>query len=249
MYKVGERAESPHFSDNMDVVSQENINLGNETQIYINNSVALVAFAILVYDYSITFDDEYRYIWCFPRGRVSIVYWLTRYVSLGLNVIWIYTLFSSDLSPQLRGIYTLSSNNSRSHPSTCRRFVTTIHPLSTTTLSLLFERIAVQVLRTCAIYRMHIYAVAVTSLLTTGISVIFIWALAGPKQLTGVEISIGCHSIVTTNTAIYLAAPWEALAFFDFFVFMMTVTKTYRERGNRLSHNKHIWSLILRDGK
>ena len=39
---------------------------------------------ILVYDYALTFGDECRYIWCFSRGRVTVVYWLTRYVSLGL---------------------------------------------------------------------------------------------------------------------------------------------------------------------
>lgn len=46
-----------------------------------------------------------------------------------------------------------------------------------------------------------------------------------------------------------LAAPWEALAFYDLLIFAMTVAKTYRRLDRpAVSHGQLLWELILRDG-
>ncbi|KAJ7592378.1 hypothetical protein C8J56DRAFT_1046749 [Mycena floridula] len=79
------------------------------------------------------------------------------------------------------------------------------------------------------------------------------WPLFGQKSSTAPVPGIGCHIALSRDSAIRLAAAWEALFAYDTLLFCLTLCKTYTRRyyddsGIRIRVSAPLVSLVLRDG-
>ncbi|KAI0371229.1 hypothetical protein BV20DRAFT_1017181 [Pilatotrama ljubarskyi] len=207
---------------------------GVPESVYIHNYLHLAGVVILYYDFFLTFGEEYHRVWKNPRTISSILFYLNRYLPI-----------LGDIAVNTGNFYIFSSEQVSLVPCSCR------HYAFFRQLLLVINQVVVcfiLFLRTYALYgrdkRILVLVVGVGAILL-GISC---WSIVGQHQ--DIELRGGCHLMADRMTAVRLAVSWEALFAFDCMVFILTVTKTFRERyRHRVTSGRHdIISLILRDG-
>ncbi|KAI0360506.1 hypothetical protein OH77DRAFT_1445358 [Trametes cingulata] len=201
---------------------------GVPESVYIHNYLHLAGVVILYYDFFLTFGEEYHRVWKNPRTISSILFYLNRYLPI-----------LGDIAVNTGNFYIFANEQS------CRQYAFFRQ------LLLIINQVVVcfvLFLRTYALYgrdkRILVLVVGVGAVLL-GISC---WSVVGQHQ--DIELRGGCHLMAERMTAIRLAVSWEALFAFDLMVFILTVSKTFRERyRHRVTSGRHdIISLILRDG-
>ncbi|KAL6306030.1 hypothetical protein BKA93DRAFT_730040 [Sparassis latifolia] len=191
---------------------------------YLHNYLHLVGISIFYYDYLITFRDEYSRIWSKPKSKVSIMFFVNRYVT-----------FFGDIAVNWGNFY---------HFKTDERYALYRQ------LLLILAQVIVCInllLRTYALYRRDKRVLAL--ILATGLTLLGLscWAVIGPQE--DIDLNGGCHTAAPRVTAIRTAVAWEALFIYDILIFSLTVFKTFKERSrNVVTVGKFdVVSLIFRD--
>ncbi|KAI6142720.1 hypothetical protein BKA82DRAFT_4341266 [Pisolithus tinctorius] len=103
------------------------------------------------------------------------------------------------------------------------------------------------VIRTYALYGRNKRILAFLLFTTVALVSVVAWSLVG--QVTSVTNLPSCQIIYSTNTAIHLAVPYEALYVFDTLIFGLTAYKTFKVGIRSIVHSKpKLVVLLLRDG-
>ncbi|RDB15736.1 hypothetical protein Hypma_003764 [Hypsizygus marmoreus] len=212
----------------------------------IHNYLHLLAISILLYDHLMTFGNEVHYFWRRPKTRSAYWFFFNRYLAFFGNTVEVI-LFFTTLSAQRFAFLSPTPSTSLSFRyCSCKQYSLFRQ------LMLISNQALVCVLLTLRIYALYgcsrrILAFMVGSwAIMTGISC---WALFGQKIVHAGQ-ETGCHVGLSSDTAIRLAGPWEALFVFDSIIFILTMVKTWRGR-HEFSFNRAsipIIYLIFRDG-
>ncbi|KAG7448397.1 uncharacterized protein BT62DRAFT_1003114 [Guyanagaster necrorhizus] len=203
-----------------------------------HNYLHMIAMSFVYWDHFVTLDTEIEYLWKQPQTPSARLFFLNRYLSFFGNICVTVLAFTT-LSVTVR-------NPSPVIQSTANKF-TELPTLQSGPPSAINYQSSYFLLtmRIYAIYacslRILFYMVA-SAIILTGVSC---WSLSGQKHVNFKPLS-GCHIGLDRDTAIRIAAAWEALFIYDTILFSLTLFKTYKERRNHITPD--ILSLILRDG-
>ncbi|KAJ3558190.1 hypothetical protein NM688_g1072 [Phlebia brevispora] len=221
-------------------------------QIQIHNALHLLGIVILYYDHSITFDEEYRYIWQNKWSGASWLFFVNRYFAFAANIavnVGNFAQFRSDQRCVCRPksipcrLYEavaklMNSSCSCSDFSLYRQIVLIVSQVIVC-INLL--------LRTYALYGRDKRIMYLILSVGFTLASLACWSVVGQKS--DVSIVDGCHIASSRLSAIHIAVAWEALFAYDIMIVTLTLLKTYKERIRlRPEHRRDLVSLIVRDG-
>jgi len=195
--------------------------------ILVVNYLHLLAISFLFYDHLITLGNEVEYLWKRPKTPSSYWFFFNRYFA-----------FFGNISVVILGFTSLQ-------PHSCKNFSLYRQ------LLLVFNQVLVCILLTLRIYALYACSVRILAYLCGSavvLAAVACWALFGQKSAPSQQL--GCHIALSSDTAIHLAAAWEALFVYDTILFGLTIAKTWNGRHEhgitRIS--VPIIRLIFRDG-
>ncbi|KAG1729519.1 uncharacterized protein EDB91DRAFT_1159446 [Suillus paluster] len=191
----------------------------------------LVANSILIYDHIVTLPEEITFIWCRPKARSAVLFFINRYVALLGNICGLVM----DFLPV--------SDKSCSHYVLARQ------------LLIYFQQFIV-----CLILTLRVYALyggnkrLVKWIVTIGLGLAGAASAGTFGHFSSNEtilLGIGCYETYTAKTAARLGLAWLALFVFELLIFALTVYRIFRIRGLlRLSlvTRRNIVDIIFHDG-
>lgn len=190
--------------------------------------VHIFAFAFLLYDHALTFDEEVHLIWSGPRIRGSYWFLFLRYVNTLGNI-----------AEMAASWVNLTAEGCRIYNTSRQIFLIVIH------LSI----VAVLTLRIYAFYmrsKRILYSLIAIGAILLGIAV---WCLT--EQSLDVESPVeGCNVGIAWQTSPRLAVPWEAILIYDTIIVILTLLRSHRlRRRNDITRTSSpIISVVVRDG-
>ncbi|THH04356.1 hypothetical protein EW145_g5588 [Phellinidium pouzarii] len=206
----------------------------------INYYASLVAFAILYYDFLLTFRDEVRFFWSRKLNSVTILFFLNRYLSVLGNIPVILQSFAN-WSPDIvvgSKFLVLSFRNGPADLSFlfgCR-------------ISLRLREVIV-IIRTYALYERCLKVAFIMSIFALIVICVGVWSILGnsPAVTAPFDLSfmLGCHPLISRETGLRLSGAWGGLLLFDSVIFTLTFYKAigiWRMGTRRLTH------VLIRDG-
>ncbi|KAK7046532.1 hypothetical protein R3P38DRAFT_73849 [Favolaschia claudopus] len=201
-----------------------------EQQIQISRYLVLIPFALVLYEYAITFELEVARYWGTPMTWANALFYLNRY-SLFVGTIPIFAEL-------------LSTTTDPSKVKACR--VLEIFHICFALISQIIVA-AMLIMRTYALYERNKRVLALTVSVTVaavGIALVMILSGRGRDTLDPHLQAFGCPSATTHDSNIRIAAAWSGMLVFDVLIFVLTVYKAlrYETRGG------HLFSVLFRDG-
>ncbi|EMD39234.1 hypothetical protein CERSUDRAFT_72420 [Gelatoporia subvermispora B] len=187
----------------------------------------LVPFAILYYDYCITFNVEIDNFWRgFTLTWVSLFFVVNRYFSLLIVVPVLVELFGYIPEAVMRALVSTARIG--------------IHDLT-----------AILTIRTHALYDRSRYVLGL--LLTVGalVGTVGMWSMLSDRSVAldmplSVDYWHTCDLSLTNGQTERLAIAWSGLLIFDTLVFVLTVFKTLK--SNAVWRRRGLFYIIFRDG-
>ncbi|KAL5514378.1 hypothetical protein ACEPAG_2466 [Sanghuangporus baumii] len=198
-------------------------------QINVNYYLSLIAFAILYYDYLLTFGDEVRFFWRRRKANsVTILFFLNRYLSI-LGIIPV--VLQSFRSWSDKGCDALQK----------------FHQFFSVLVQIIVG--VILIIRTYALYERNVKIAIIMAIFAFIVVCIGVWAILGKSSVVeepfDLSFMLGCHPLIAREEAIRLAAAWGGLLLFDSVIFTLTLVKAiaiWKLGTRRLFH------VLVRDG-
>ncbi|KAL5498712.1 hypothetical protein ACEPAH_2067 [Sanghuangporus vaninii] len=199
------------------------------TRSNVNYYLSLIAFAILYYDYLLTFEEEVRFFWRRRKANsVTILFFLNRYLSI-FGVIPV--ILQSFRSWSDKGCDALQK----------------FHQFFSVLVQIIVGIILI--IRTYALYERNVKIAIIMAIFAFIVVCIGVWAILGKSSVVegpfDLSYMLGCHPLIAREGAIRLAAAWGGLLLFDSVIFTLTLVKAiaiWKLGTRRLFH------VLVRDG-
>ncbi|KAJ7643554.1 hypothetical protein FB45DRAFT_277737 [Roridomyces roridus] len=192
--------------------------------------VFLAGLVVMCYDYLLTLELEVTHMWETKLKRSSAWFFLVRYVALGGNIA-LAVYFLGNLDAQV-----------------CRKLSVVENILLVVQETFVEVTLAIRVSAMYKFSRRVFVALAFAAVLTISLAV---WAITGPDDSPAIiPILPGCHVATGHQTAIRMAAAWEAQLFCDILILGLTLRRAYMHHsdvaclGSRMS----LFQTMVRDG-
>ncbi|KAI0696398.1 hypothetical protein C8T65DRAFT_583479, partial [Cerioporus squamosus] len=203
---------------------------------YPNRVVQTVAFAVLYYDFLLTFPLEVERYWiAVGRSWVSFFFFVNRYMGVLCHLPVIYEFFGT-MPEEVRRC--------------CIRCRTLqlYHQLLAAVTQLVVGTLLM--LRTYALYNRNRRVVYLLSTICATGGAVSVWAIlsvrGSPSPSPNVSMWVGCDLRISQKQGYYLAAAWSSILAFDTTVFVLTLRQALHV-GRTWSHS--LFHIILRDGQ
>ncbi|EPQ53547.1 hypothetical protein GLOTRDRAFT_139744 [Gloeophyllum trabeum ATCC 11539] len=205
-----------------------------------NDYLSLIAFAVLYYDYTLTFGIEVDRFWAPRFSWASFLFYLNRYLGIFGHIpviLQLFRAFSSKVSPAqlLYRVHPQDASSCRattkSSPSSFKWSSEASHPTHPPTKlnpPELTPLSACLIMRTYALYERARWVLWFLCGFALGVIIFGCWAITG-KHTEPVPIEgIGCNTTLAADQGIHLAIAWSGMTAFDFVIFVLTVFKALR---------------------
>ncbi|KAL5521587.1 hypothetical protein ACEPAF_2335 [Sanghuangporus sanghuang] len=194
-----------------------------------NYYLSLIAFAILYYDYLLTFGEEVRFFWRRRKANsVTILFFLNRYLSI-FGIIPV--ILQSFRSWSDKGCDALQK----------------FHQFFSVLVQIIVG--VILIIRTYALYERNLRIAIIMAIFAFIVVCIGVWAILGKSSVVeepfDLSFMLGCHPLIAREGAIRLAAAWGGLLLFDSVIFTLTLVKAiaiWKLGTRRLFH------VLVRDG-
>jgi len=203
-------------------------------EINLSRYLILIAFTILVHEYSLTFTLEVERFWSKNKATWPVfLFFLNRYlVVLGSVPIIVHDFWHS---------------TSRKKPEICRD-LRSFHEYYVVVVQVVIS--AMLIMRTYALYQRSRRVLVLMLSVALTVAAIACWSIVSGKaddadQATRYLIVNGCASPVSRTAALRYMKAWGGLLAFDTLIFSLTVYKTF---ALRVGSGSGLLSLMLRDG-
>ncbi|KAF7303110.1 hypothetical protein MKEN_01274500 [Mycena kentingensis (nom. inval.)] len=195
------------------------------SEIFMMNYMRLVGAVFLYWDHFITLDREIDLLWRKPKCLSSYCFFANRYFA-----------FLTAMPVAVIPFLSISQD-------ACEQFCIAREVVIVVTQTIIG---AIMVLRIYALFaRSKRVLYSLVALIAAALSVV-VWSMQGQEGYYR-RIVGGCHWTMSDDTAIRLAAPWEALFVFDATVFGMTVYNAITTRKAN-GPTPSLQTLVVRDG-